>query len=96
MLYLPASQQILLANAKTGPFILVMICSIPIKFEILTKIYYTILVLRILVFIYNHIPYVKDLILYLKIDKIFNYIKKTIKILYKSSFIHNTEDVVSF
>ena len=57
----------LLANAKTGPFILVMICSIPIKFEILAKIYYTILVLCILVFIYNHIPYVKYLILYLKI-----------------------------
>lgn len=40
MLYLPASQQILLANAKTGHFILVMICSIPIKFEILAKMYY--------------------------------------------------------
>ena len=59
MLYLPASQQILLANAKTGPFILVMICYIPIKFEILAKIYYTILVLRILIFISITLRYIE-------------------------------------
>ena len=59
MLYLPASQQILLANAKTGPFILVMIYYIPIKFEILAKIYYTILVLRILIFISITLRYIE-------------------------------------